>query len=246
MIIGFDAYKKRISENMNKNGFFLYRGQRSCDWQLDHTFSRFCKNNGITFDIEHFNSILKDFINEASCFLEKDLTVNLDYLQKVALAQHYGLPTPFLDWTDSPYIAAFFAICNRTIQDKAPFRIWALKIEKGADYYLQKAEYADMVKDFYIISTKFFDSKRLRRQRGYFSYIRNNIPLEEYLRINKLGIKLFCYDIKGESWLTIMKELKLMGISYNNLFDNLDGIATDISLDFLHDQLALKNKEFPQ
>jgi len=238
MIIGFDEYKKRISENMTRNELFLYRGQRSCDWKLEHTFARFCINNEIPFEIEYFNSILEDFINEASCFLEKDLTANLDYLQEVALAQHYGLPTPFLDWTDSPYIAAFFAIHNRTIQDKAPFRIWALKVKKDADYYLQKAEYAEMKNDFYIISTKFFDSKRLKRQRGYFSYLRNDIPLEKYLQENKIGIKLFFYDINGESWMTIMKELKLMGISHNNLFDNLDGVATDVSLDFLHDHFS--------
>ena len=236
MIISFNDYKKKISENMNKNEFWLYRGQHSCKWGLDHTFSRFCKNNEETFEIKHFNNILAEFINEASCFLEKDLMNNLDYLQSVALAQHYGLPTPFLDWTDSPYIAAFFAISNRAIKDIEPFRIWALKISKTADYYLQKANSSDIINDFYIVNTSFFYSKRLKRQRGYFSYLNNDKPLDIFLKDNRYGIKLTYYDINGTSWLSIIKELSLMGISHNSLYDNLDGIATDVSLDFLYNR----------
>lgn len=219
---------------MNNNEFWLYRGQHSCNWGLNHTFSRFCKNNEEKFEIEHFNYILKEFINEASCFLERDLMNNLDYLQSVALAQHYGLPTPFLDWTDSPYIAVFFAISNRALKDIEPFRIWALKISKTADYYLQRANYTEIINDFYIISTRFFDSKRLKRQRGYFSYLNNDKPLDTYLENNNYGIKLTYYDINGTSWLSIIKELSLMGISHNSLYDNLDGVATDVSLDFLY------------
>lgn len=239
-MISFDEYKKRISENINKNDFYLYRGQCFCDWKLNHSFSRFCQRNGEKFDIDFFNVMLEDFINGASCFFEKELVGNLDYIQKVALAQHYGLPTPFLDWTDSPYIAVFFAICNRTIRDSEPFRIWALKIDRTADYYLQKADYDKVINDFYIVNTKFFDSKRLMRQRGYFSFLNNDTPLEEYLKNNKLGIKLVYYDIDGASWLSIMKELRLMGISHNILFDNLDGIAADVTLDFLHNRMTKK------
>lgn len=66
------------------------------------------------------------------------------------------------------------------------------------------------------------------------------MPLGKYLEKEDLGVKMFYYDINGASWLLIMKELSLMGISHNNLFDNLDGIAADVSLDFLHDRMAKK------
>ncbi len=145
-----------------------------------------------------------------------------------------------MDWTDSPYIAAFFAINQRSIKDVEPFRIWILSIKENSDCYLNNSDYNEMKKDFYVINTKFVVSKRLRRQRGYFSYLKNEMPLEEYLAKEESGVKLFYYDINGGSWLSIMRELSLMGISHNNLFDNLDGIATDVTLDFLHERIGKK------
>jgi hypothetical protein len=47
----------------------------------------------------------------------------------IYLAQHYGYPTPLIDWTWSPYVAAFFAFRNINTNEKSKKHVRIFKLD---------------------------------------------------------------------------------------------------------------------
>src|ERR1700739_1556162 len=54
------------------------------------------------------------------------LPAEKEELEWMALMRHHGAPTRLLDWTRSPYVAAFFAIAEAREDEESA--IWAIDI----------------------------------------------------------------------------------------------------------------------
>jgi hypothetical protein len=105
---------------------FFYRGQVCKDWGLESSLFRQLKSGKgdlpRCFEIERdakreFESQLHLHMDPAG-FPDKK-----DWLGWWALMQHYGAPTRLLDWTASPYVAAYFAVESGNQSDGL---IWVL------------------------------------------------------------------------------------------------------------------------
>ena len=87
--------------------FWVFRGHADSSWRLETTMDRFNFSNKYWAETRMLYDLSKNY----KTFNLKEIDFN-DDVQKIALLQHHGAPTRFLDVTHSPYVAAYFAFEN--------------------------------------------------------------------------------------------------------------------------------------
>jgi len=101
---------------------WAFRGHRNQHWPLLSALSRYLRNFRIDPAVwaAQEERILRIFKRKAHHFLSAGPLPDDDF-EWLALMQHHGAPTRLLDFTWSPYVAAFFAL-QRATGDAA---VWA-------------------------------------------------------------------------------------------------------------------------
>lgn len=101
---------------------WLFRGATDAQYVLVPKIGRpISRSAKYSYDADDEASIIAMFKQQAMPYLQSPPAREIEWL---AVAQHYGLPTRFLDWTDSLLVAAWFAVTENTGTDGA---IWVTR-----------------------------------------------------------------------------------------------------------------------
>ena len=117
-----------IHDPVLANEGYIWRGQRCDYWPLESTLLRLTRKNKIS--TENVNPFAREHLNRFIYAVRgrrgRNPSVIGDDNEWWALGQHYGLATPLLDWTNSPFVAAYFAFIGQGEQQSNSRTVYAL------------------------------------------------------------------------------------------------------------------------
>jgi len=220
----WDSFKSEYVERLwggdsFVRGRFLFRGQSDPTWTLTSTFDRMFATQLKAKRLQISSDLLRNFKAALEAFTIP-AEARADDAILLALGQHYGLPTRLLDWTESPYIAAFFAY-NRTT-------LWGARDQSIAIWGLDTAnpiwseEYGVQ-----IVDVPSFGNQRIRNQAGKFTLAKTPFAsLEEYVTAHAdARTALVKCLLPASDSNRALADLDAMGIHHGVVYPEIEGSA---------------------
>jgi hypothetical protein len=219
-------FRKRLETEVYKrevfvNGEFLYRGQSSVDYRLETSFDRWYKGPKARRPAVS-DQLLRAFGKECEGHPGISPELRADEDRLLALAQHHGLPTRLLDWTVSPYIAAFFAFSYTFDADAAleeHVAVWVL--DPSSEIWTQDS-------GAYILDPEKHGNERMKSQGGRFTHIVGAFDcLEDYVLEMERPDALRKILVPTADIEKAMGDLDAMQVNHARLFPGPDGFAKE-------------------
>jgi hypothetical protein len=246
----WSEFEKAIDEYIASpawSGKFAFRGQGNANWTLRPSLLR---------------SVTGDYPKLGLRSIERQATEHFaaraanhhpfapdrdpgDWLAWWPLMQHHGAPTRLLDWTKSPYVAAYFAVEDlKADEDGAVYLVHTELVNQAAtdatgkpllDLQFIDETWDDIMKKPHLI--KFITPQRMTTrmaaQQGLYSICKSPLmahdeAISNVLPSEKRDDYFRRLTIPGRLKREVARQLQYMNITASSLFPGIDGLGRQL------------------
>lgn len=236
---------------------FIYRGHADSDWKLESTLERTIGNNWSSALASKFEDHYLNLFKSKYHIYNGDEHEPKSKLAWLSVMQHYGVPTRLIDFTESPYVALYFALEAYNPLLKNDLAIYALDYSAIMDESLayisrrdssfkktrneiigKQDELFDDVVDRFSYEVVWVTeplelNARIDRQSGTFLISGDKEKRIEELLASDMykRVRLLKFIVPSTIYENIYALLRKMNINAKTIYGDLGGLAKSIKMD---------------
>jgi hypothetical protein len=241
-----DSWDEARNELRRYQEGWVFRGQAQDEWELKTSLER--ESFSVPLEVAE-SRMLSEVQRRAHHFLSP-LHVPENTIEWLALMQHHGAPTRLLDWTRSPFVAAYFAVENASRSGRCA--VWCLNEKWCMDKTRELIRAVDpnllamfdasdpAIFDRHILPGRhalvvpvepFRQHERLTTQQGVFT-CPGDMDRSFMENLAGFGVpidpRLVQITIPGAARAHALQELNQVNINRATLFPGIDGLAQSL------------------
>lgn len=235
---------------------YMFRGHADADWRLESSLERVLgKRWSSEFAAKSEERSLDQFQSKFHLY-DRENVQPKSKLSWLSIMQHYGVPTRLLDFTESPYVALYFALETYSPESKRDFAVIAVDytavMEKSLEYIRSREpNFAETRASVYrkqdvvfdeVVDGRGFDiawigeprefNKRLDRQAGTFLLSGNpGHKIQDVLDSAMYEGAVEKYVIPNVLYEPTYALLRKMNLTSKSIYGDLQGLARSIRME---------------
>lgn len=261
----YGYYQDKSSGLRKEKNTILFRGQQCAEWPIKSTLERKSvkeftvtrylnlvqKNSyelfsytGTKWEISEFNDIIEETRKSQDQLFGPKLP-HLDYL---IYLRHHGYPSPLIDWSESPYIAAYFAAFESAESKSTPEARFAIFVyistidnvrsfEGGKPRIKPIGPFVKTHKRHFVQKAQYTLAAKWSEEANDFVFCSHHEVFDAPNQIHPQDIVIKLTLPIGERK-TVLKELEDVNINHFTLFQTEDALVKALAIrDFELDEL---------
>lgn len=222
----------QIDEYFTHYDGYIFRGQADSEWHLESSLTRALRNSYPSANLTQMRQLAAQHLRgfkrniRGRCNLDIE-SVTDDRLW--ALGQHFGLYTPLLDWSRSPYVALFFSLFGPCVSGKRA--LWSIFESDINEFWPDN----DNKEGLSVVQPLGHENLRLVSQNGLFLDVPVGKTVDELIASGKDMdyVTMYKFEYPDAIRSDVLAALNNMNIHHASLFPDLIGssLFTNLQLE---------------